>query len=237
VRREEHWIAALAIAQLGIAIAVCGIALARGDGTGGLVGADGWPSVSPQVICILGGAILIGAAVGALVGSRARSSARELAHAAPGATGDPEAEAVYELADDCQLKRLAAAPVGDPFQELLRPVVRLHAVQGASFSTREGLTLSARVPEEVDADHLSALAPGLFTEKPDWLLDGEDAGREEEIIVRHGTRSLVVIARGRILLSAMVDESAGQNGMVRKWLHATAAAGARLWEERYGTSP
>jgi predicted regulator of Ras-like GTPase activity (Roadblock/LC7/MglB family) len=237
VRRDEYWIAALAIAQLGIAIGVCGIALAGGDAMGELIGANGWPSFSLPAICVLCGAVIIGAAGGALVVGRGRLRGGEGPHAAPSAAGGSETDGAYKLAEDAELKRLAAAPVGDPFQELLRPVVRLHAVEGVAFSTREGLTLSARIPEALDADELSALAPQLLTGKPDWLLGGDGAGLEEEVSVRHGDRSLVVIARGRILLFAMVDERAGQNGVVRNWLHATAAAGARLWAERYGTPP
>jgi predicted regulator of Ras-like GTPase activity (Roadblock/LC7/MglB family) len=232
VRREEHGIAALAIAQLGLAIAVLGIAIA--GGYRGVPAAANWSWLSLPVVCAVAGVLLVGVAVGALVFGRV------LAGRAPVEGGVSEADAlraagVYRLTEEAEVDRLAAMPGGDPFRELLRPMVQVDAVRAAAFSTREGLTLSARLPRELDADRLSALVPELLAAAPGWLPD-DGRGVEEEVCIRKGGHSLLILARGQILLSAVLDKTASEDGAARDWLEATAAAGAKLWTARYGVS-
>ena len=233
MRREQCWVAAIAIAQFGIAAAVLGIALAGGGGGGRWSASTAWAARPLSAACVLGGALVVGAALGAIAAGR-------LWRAVSQTDGEDAAESVltseaYALTDETELGRLAATPGGDPFRELLRPMAHLDAVHGAAFSTSTGLTLSARLPQELDADHVSALAPTLLRAAPDWLIDGDGPGVEQEVSIRKGKRSLVVIARGEVLLSALVDETAGEGGASYDWLHATAEAGAKLWMARYGS--
>ena len=234
MRREEHWIAALAVAQFGLAVAVVGLALTRGNGPAAPLAAL-LPALPVPAACLLGGVLLVGAALGVVAVDAAWRWAGTERGRARDAAGTASADA-YRLTQEDELQQLAATPGGDPFRELLRPMGHVEAVKGAAFSTREGLTLSARLAGSHDAEELSALAPALLSAAPEWLPADRGAEAEQEVTIRRGTRSLVVMARGPVVLSAMVDETAGENGGARRWLEATAAAGARLWSARYAIS-
>jgi predicted regulator of Ras-like GTPase activity (Roadblock/LC7/MglB family) len=236
VRREQHWIAALAIGQFGLAIAVFGMALVRGDSGTSLTSANGWPSVPLSGICVLAGAMLIGAAAGALAVAKVQGAAAAMNGQASEGAVALRAAGLYRLTEDAEVTQLADMPGGDPFRELLRPSVQIDAVRAAAFSTRDGLTLSARLPHGLDVDRLSAMAPTLLAAAPEWLPNGDGLGAEGDVSIRKRGHSLVVLARDQILLSAMLDETAEGSGAARAWLEATAAAGAMLWRARYGTS-
>jgi len=227
VQRGQYWIAALAIAQFGIAIALCGMASNAGGGS----------ALSLSLMFVLGGAAVTGFGLGALTLGRAWKDASGSGMGRFGSAGRPGAEGAYRWTDDAELTQLAETAGGDPFRELLRPMVHVDSLRGVAFSTREGLTLSARLPQGLDADEVSAQAPAALAPPPEWLADSNGSGADGEFTIRNEGDALVVLARGPILLSGMVDETAGENGAAHDWLEATAAAGARLWTIRYDTEP